>query len=518
MADGAAFSKTRRPRIAFTGEEFGFGYQAVSGFAGRYANLGDRRLSDGGFSAINDKIDNSGFDLTKPERQPLYTKEQALVAVRNKTADLAVVPFYAPHTGYDLETLTTLSSLLTLLAVEQVDATDRLCLAVYEPQMLDLVQSAHPGSGLSTLLKDKRSRWHSNDSRRFADPFTPGGEQGQQFTAGLQLDASTQYMLRERIDMVFAGPEAARRCKTKLDALRGAGLEIRETLNSVEPHREMARLARGTLNNSRQTNTFFDPRDGKTHVVSSMSADNPNSKLYGVVMPFEIASRSSDFVIIDDDVEDANPDDPALKTRFFVVRNVPDVTIMDDRLALTEERAGHWTKRLKAVLDDNKSNGVRVMLRFNRAGAAAATSDVEEILRSSGVRYSMVKIGEDSGKDTPAPVVLDIEFDEAHFDGSFLSPSVVKTALKNAFARWKKRQVTVIAAMPFDEPQLAETRARRLLSDGVGGYLAGMIEAIAVRHGVTLGLLLGAGLGILGYQSRAAIATALAPIARLFGL
>ncbi len=333
-----------------------------------------------------------------------------------------------------------------------------------------------------------------------------------------------QYMLRERVDMIFAGPEASRRCKTKLDGLRGAGIEVRETLQTVEPHREMARLARGTLNNSRQTNTFFDPRDGKTHFVSSMQAENQNTKLYGVVMPFEIAMRSSDYVIIDDDIEDANPEDEALKTRFFVVRDIPDLTILEERLALTEERTKHWMKRLRGILDDNRGKdkditGVRVMLRFRRENAAAAIGEVEDHLRNAGIRYAVVKIGEDSGKDSPAPIVLDMELDAKHFKSLPFAGSDARMALWLSFARWKKRAVSVIAAMPVyaGQEQLPARAPRRWWKEGFGDYMGGAFEAMWVRYRVLLGGLIGAGAVGGGWLARSELSAILANVQKLLG-
>ncbi|MEO1014588.1 MAG: hypothetical protein AAFX08_05310 [Pseudomonadota bacterium] len=506
MADGALISNGNRPKVAFAGEEFGFGYQAVHKFAGDNARSARRRLYDAGAAAVSDgKISvqwrrlgrrddetlkgDGGFDLASPEMRPLHTKEQALVAVRNKTVDMAVVPFYAPYTGYDIETLNTLSSLLTLVAVQQINATDQFCLAVYEPQLLDVIQTSHPGSGLSGLLNSKRNRWQSNawkDTQAFLNAGE-GDETSRQYGAGFQLDASAQYMLRERIDTVFAGPEAVRRCKSKLDGLRSAGVEVRETLNTVEPHREMSRLARNTLNNTRQTSTSFDPRGGGTMFTSTMSAENPNAKLYGVVMPFEIAYQSPDFVIIDDNIQDADKEDPSVQTRFMLVRDIVDETILDDKLGLTGNRAQYWLTRLTDVLRDAENadgEGVRVMFRFRRSKKAASVGDVENFLRHHGVRYNVVKINEDSGKDDPGSLVLDVEFERRHFNRGIplISRSPVREVLGAAFARWKGRSVSVIAAMPIDAHQLPESGRRRFYVDNIVSGFRTFVRDKWIRH------------------------------------
>jgi len=363
--------KKKRPKIAFTGEEFGFGYQAVNLLADRSRLEG---VCDGGRCAVGNRLEREiavaktkAIDLTDAQRLPLRSKEQALLAVKSKTADIAVVPFYSPYSGYDFETLRAMASLFTLIGVEQIEATDKLCLAIYEPQVLDLVQSAHPGSGLSTLLKKQRDSWggyNVNPDTRYPE-FSGGDEQ---YRAGRNIDQAGQMMLRDRIDMVFAGPESARRCKSKLDGLRAAGVDVSETLQSVEPHREMARLARKTLDRSRQINTYFDPRDGKSHYVSTMSSEPQDAKLYGVILPFQVAMMSPDFTIIDPDIEDAEP----TKTRFFAVREVPDVTLYEDKYRTTDARTAYWVKRLEAIADPDGSFGAGLMKFLGMALAAAA--------------------------------------------------------------------------------------------------------------------------------------------------
>ncbi|MBI1391480.1 MAG: hypothetical protein GC152_01950 [Alphaproteobacteria bacterium] len=512
MADGAPFSGLKRPKIAFTGEEFGFGYQAVKTFRAGFKDSARRILLDAGAAAVSDgkvstkwllrgrrddetKKTNGGFDLTQPEERPLFSKEQALVAVKSKTVDMAIVPFYAPYTGYDIETLNTLSSLFALTGVQQISATDQLCLAVYEPQLLDVVQTSHPGSGLSALLGAKRNRWQSNAWTE--EMAGAGGENSRQYGGGVNLDSSAQYMLRERIDSVFAGPEAVRRCKSKLDGLRAAGVDVRETLNSVEPHREMARLARSTLNNSRQTSTSFDPRGGGTMFTSIMAAENPNAKLYGVVMPFEIAYQSPDFVIIDPNIEDADPGDRAVKTRFMVVREVIDESLLDDTLGLTGNRSRYWMRRLNATLEDAEAmggKGVRVMLRFNRSKKAASIGDVEGVLRHHGIRHAVVKIVEDSGKENPGAILLDIEFEAKHFRSGLplVGRSAVRDALGYAFARWRGRSTIVAAAMPFDEHQLPEAGRRTFVSDNVVEGYKSFVRDKWIRYRVPIAGVVGA--------------------------
>ena len=121
----------KQPRIAFTGEEYGFGYQATERFLKEARDRGT--VADGGVDGVSgrarrthdDASKNSRFDYHADVPQPLRTKEQALMAVKSQTADFALVPFYSPYAGYDFETLRSMSSLFTVLGVEQVEATDR---------------------------------------------------------------------------------------------------------------------------------------------------------------------------------------------------------------------------------------------------------------------------------------------------------------------------------------------------------------------------------------------------------
>ena len=573
MAFGESNGKktdSKKYRIAFTGEEYGFGYQAV----GKFAEM--PVISDAGRRAVDAAAEREfEFDEGEPGRtelgtisdlqlQPLRTKDQSLMAVKSKTADMAVVPFYHPYSGYDKETLRAMTTLGSLMGVEQVAATDTLCLAVYEPQVLDLVQSAHPGSGLSSLLKRTRDSWGSHNIR--ADNYgVEPADSADEYRAGLHIDQSQQLMLRDRIDIVFAGPEAARRCKAKLDGLRAAGVDVSETLQSVEPHREMARLARKSLDRGRTVNTFFDPRDGKTTYASSMSSEGQDNPLYGVILPFQVAMMSSDYTIVDPDVEDSEP----TKTRFMLVREVPDHTLFEDKYRTTDARTRYWNRRLSAIAQSherpwariakvsgalamivaiglfvasvlgqsmssliglagvsssaawvqnlgalgswtlgpavisfvmalmayalvstqgNGRRGVRVMFKFRRDGSAASIGDVEDFLRNYGVRHQVVRVDEDSGRDSPASMVLDVEFDREDFSfgiGTMLTRrgqgSIVNGALKKAFQRWKNRGVTILAAMPFEERQLAKQKPRRWWVEGRKDWSQDFADTMFIR-------------------------------------
>ncbi|MCB9955279.1 MAG: hypothetical protein R3C54_17730 [Parvularculaceae bacterium] len=338
-----------RPRVAFTGEEFGFGYQATGKFLERARRRGT--VSDGGLRGLSTRPEreydeaspNAHFDYSAGITQPLRTKEQALMAVKTHTADFALVPFYNPYAGYDYETLRALGSLLTLLGVEQVSATDNLCLAVHESQLYDIIQSAHPGTGFSALQRRFRKSWGTIDS---GSGNAPGaGYEAEMPRAGLPIDMSDQKLIRDRIDLVFAGPEAARRCKSKLDGLRATGVDVRETPQMVEPHRELARLARSTATTARQTNTYFDPMSGETRSFSTLGAEAQAGKLFGMVLPYEVAMRSSDYIIVDHNFDDA----PADKTRFMVVENNLDHTLVEDAYRTTDARTRYWTRRLSAL-------------------------------------------------------------------------------------------------------------------------------------------------------------------------
>ena len=382
-----------RPRIAFTGEEWGFGYQATDKFLRRARATGT--VPDAGFGAINAKVErefddaskNNKFNYGREITQPLRTKEQALLAVKQLTADFAVVPFYNPYAGYDYEALRAMTSLGTLRAVDQVEATDELCLAVHESQLYDLIQSSHPGTGFSSLQRRFRKSWGAVDG---GSGNAPGDNfDAEMPRAGLPIDMSDQKLIRDRIDVVFAGPEAARRCKSKLDGVRAIGVEVQEIAQMVEPHRELARLARSSTNTNRTTNTTFDPVSGETRFFSSLGAESQSGKLFGMVLPYEVAMRSSDYVIIDHDFDD---DAPA-KTRFMVVENNPDHSMFEDKYRTTDAKTAYWGRRLHAVASPHGSLGAGFMQMLGyAAGAMAALLIMFGVYGVSGTSTALVEL------------------------------------------------------------------------------------------------------------------------------
>lgn len=556
----------KRPRVAFTGEEFGFGYQATSEFLSRARD--DGTVPDGGLRGATARTEreyeeasrNNKFDYVESVPQPLRTKEQALLAVQQGTADFALIPFYNPYSGYDFESLRALASLFTLRGVAQVEATDKLCLAVHESQLYDLVQSSHPGTGFSALQRRLRKSWGPVDS---GSGNRPSATEAEMPRAGLPIDMGDQKLIRDRIDVVFAGPEAARRCKSRLDGMRAIGVSVEEIPQMVEPHRELARRARSTLNGSRQTNTLYDPITGETRFYSTLGAEAQSGKLYGMVLPYEVAMRSSDYVIIDHDFDDA----PGEKTRFMAVEINPDHTLFEDAYRTTDAKTRYWINRLRAVaagtpnfasrtfnaagalmtligliylavgvpgmmgapgvpvwqapswmvfgsdlsaaligavlvaagvagmiagrMESAPPKGVRVMLKFRRDSTAASIGDVEDYLRNYGVRHATARLDEDSERDRPAAIMLDIEFEPEDFRHDLFSMftrrlrgSVANGAIKKAFQRWKNRGVLVLAAMPIvsvEQKQLPAQTQRRWWSEALVDWAADFIETMFIR-------------------------------------
>lgn len=499
-------SGKRAPKIAFSGEEYGFGYQALNNFTNRArarVRNGRAGVYDGGAKAIaNNKLDQDTRHLAQfddfdfqadAQQQSVRTKDQALMAVKSGTADYALVPYYNPYAGYDLETLRAMNALAGMLAVEQYEATDTMCLAVHESQVLELAQSSHPGSSFSSLMRHTRRQGNLGDAdshnTNSSYASAPAG-------AGIKPNVAEQSLLRDRIDMVFAGPEAARRCKSRLDGFRAVGVDIVETPHVVEPHRELARRARSSLSTGRQVNTFFDPRSGESHFVNSMGSDAQHeTRLYGVLLPSAVADRSPEYIILDDDVDDSAEE----KSRFFVVHKNPDHSLFEDALRTTDAKTRYWERRLKGIArrarndghvmgsEGKEIKGVRVMLRFLRENTAASTGDVENYLRNYGIPYNVVRIEEDSGGDKPAPMVLDIEFSFAHGDFGYypfsrrFRGSVVNGALKKSFQRWKNRGVLVLAAMPYEEPQMPRPKQRRWWKEAFVAHQRDFAETMFIR-------------------------------------
>ncbi|MFN0022527.1 MAG: hypothetical protein ACKVS5_01350 [Parvularculaceae bacterium] len=562
MADGSHGGHKQRVRIAYSGEERGFGVGAVDEFLQKATSRG---ISDGGTDAISggrpQELDKNramrSYEFGHPSRQPLRTKEQAMMAVKAHTADYAIVPYYHPHYGYDFETLRALASQITLFGVEQVVSETEYVLAAYEPQVLDFVQSSHPGSTLSLLMRGAgRHLWSRS------------GDAGAELTglaklpdgSGQMVFPAQQAMLRDRVEAVFASPVAARACKSKLDGLRQAGVGVEETLESVEPHRDFARRVRDVLDHTRQTSTTFDFTSGESRIQSVMpNTQSQARKLYGVVIPKEIAS-GPEYIIIDDKFMDADP----AKTRFMAVEYSPDLTLFEDAYRTTDAKTRYWMRRLRDVAHDGAhaaqkaadvridpvgaavvlagllfaavgfaglsgwqgvpritstpemvaladaaalalgagmtllglgrflkggapskdQNGIRMLLAFQRSGTAAAIADVENFLRNFGVRHQVVRIDEDSEAHNPAAAVLDIEFmcDDLFWSpGRRLRGSVVNGALKKSFARWKSRGVLVLAAMPFDKPQMPAHKARHWLWDAPAEILKDVVETGFIR-------------------------------------
>lgn len=465
----SASRSMKRPRVAYTGEQYGFGFRAVGEF-GVFARTIGGGLPGGWVSEDGRaKIKALSAPQEEADTLALRTRAETLGSLGTNSADFAVLPFYHPDLGYDIRTLQAIAANVRTMAIAQVEASDKYCLAVYEPQVLDLVQSAHPGSGLSDLMK--RNRWSWGSSSTFSTKIQPSDLQGagQTYLAGLKLDQSGQLLLRERIDTVFCGPEAARRCRAKLDGLRAAGIDVRETLETVEPHREMARLARATLASSRQTSTFYDPRDGKAHFVSTLTADvQQSAKLYGVILPMQVAMMTPDFTIVDTEIDDYE----APKTKFVIVENNPDETLVDDTYRITVRRVSKWMLRLQAALRaadglKGQQKGVRVLLAVQRVGTNQSLGELEDYLKYFGVRFATVRLGEDSESSRPAPTVIDVEFEQRHFGLHLFHGSIARGFMNIAFSRRRYGPTKFLAVMPIGELQLPKHQQRRWWWEGL---------------------------------------------------
>lgn len=499
----------QKPRIAYTGEEFGFGFRAIQEFS-ETTRKHKGYVPDGGFSAaghfhpkpleilfagmfgkmpsIHDghghghgDHGHAPVDVDIGYSQPLRTKDQALTAVQNDTAEYALVPFYQAGVGYDVESITLMSKLFAPFGVMQIEASDHYCLAVYEPQVLDVIHSAHPSSGLTDLLRRPRRSWDGNPDRGVSlTGNTPEG--AMEYQAGLNVDRAGQMMLRDRVETVFAGPEPARRCKAKLDGLRAAGVKVEETAEWIEPHREMGRRVRDSLDGSRQTYQSFDPVSGQMRISSIASASQQTRPLYAIVLPFELASRSPEFTIIDDNIEDGAPP----KKRFLVCQKVYDLSLFEEVFRLTSVRVAYWMKRFGALVHDAKdlspeTGGVRILLQFVRQGPVSAFGDVESFLRRFGIRYATFQMG-DGAVDSPQPkrpgasiapppVVFDIELDIDHFhekfDDGMYTRSVVEGLLFRAFNRKRYQMARFLAAFPYETRQLLPQQRVRWWYEGV---------------------------------------------------
>lgn len=380
MADGAHGGQKQRVRVAYSGEERGFGAGAVDEFLQKAMTVG---ISDGGTDAVSNagrpqELDKNramrSYEFGHPTRQPLRTKEQAMMAVKAHTADYAIVPFYHPHYGYDFETLRALASQITLFGVEQITSETEYVLAVYEPQVLDFVQSSHPGSTLSTIMTGAGKHLWS----RSGDPGAAlTGVHKLPDNSGFMASPVQQAMLRDRVESIFASPVAARACKSKLDGLRQAGVNVEETLEAIEPHRDFGRRVRDVLDHSRQTSTTFDFTSGESRIQSVMPSTQAQArKLYGVVIPREIA-QGPEYIIIDEKFADADP----AKTRFMAVEYSPDLTLFEDAYRTTDAKTRYWMRRLRDVAHDG-AHAAR------KAGAEMKVDPVGAVLAIAGLVFA----------------------------------------------------------------------------------------------------------------------------------
>jgi len=509
----------QKPRVAYTGEEYGFGFSAIQVFSATVQGT-KGYLPDGGYAASSsfhagpleilkasllgsvpascyrshNSFSASGaagdppIDIDVAYRQPARTKAQALAAIEADSAEYALVPFYQAGSGYDTETVELLSKMFSPFGVFQVEASDHFCLAVYEPQVLDIVHAAHPGSGLTDILRRRRRSWDGPHDRGATVTFGESPTSTPEYQAGLNIDRASQLMLRDRVETIFAGPEASRRCRARLDGFRAGGVKIEDTAGWVEPHREMARRVRDSLDGGRQTVQSLDPLTGGLRFTSLGTSAAQSRPLYGIVLPFEVASRSPEFAIIDDNLEDAVPP----KKRFLVVQKVYDLSLFEEVFRLTPLRVGYWLQRLLAVRQDAQEEalwrhepehpGVRILVQFGRQGPVTTIGDVEEFLRRFGVRYSIFQMGDStldsprpkvpgSSASSPSPIVLDIEFDEHHFTDHYndglISRSIVEGFLFKAFNRSRHSMARILAAFPYEKPQLLPQARHRWWFEGI---------------------------------------------------
>lgn len=528
-------------KVAFSGEEYGFGYRALIEY-GAVAKSRDGRVPDAGGHGLRRAILPQKLDFDSADRQPLRTKEQTLTAVATEKADFALVPFYSPDSGYDTESIDLLSKLFSPLGVDQIAAGDQFCLAVYESQVLELAQASLPGSAMSRLLTGRRHLAALDPGVQWSGGRSLSGGEGASralpaSAAAIQPDADSQIMLRDRIAMVFAGPEATRRCKSKLDGLRAAGVSVEETLQWVEPHREMARRVRDTLDKDRQTQTFMDPMTGRPMVASLMSARAQTQPLFGVILPYEVAYRSPEFIIVDPAFDDSSTQ----KTRYLLCEKNYDHTLFEDRYKFAQQRVPVWKKRLFSTglkfgglrtalanpilygrlalefvllqsrdksgdahnLDDVfdsqddhhdaslEKPSVRVLIQIDHGRKGVESiGRLEKFLRYFGVRYATVRMVDDSTdlgpRRGPSPLILDIEFDRRDFLPHPQIGSVVEGFLWETFNISRFGMPRFLAVMPARDHQLADVAQRRWWNEGVDVAA----HAIAEKFEAALGFVL----------------------------
>ena len=85
-----------------------------------------------------------------------------------------------------------------------------------------------------------------------------------------------------------------------------------------------------------------------------------------MVLPYEVAMRSSDYLIIDHKFDDA----PPAKTRFLVVENNPDFSLYEEKYRTTDARTAYWVKRAQAIANPQGAFGAGFMQMLGSLSAS----------------------------------------------------------------------------------------------------------------------------------------------------
>ncbi|MEM8986696.1 MAG: prephenate dehydratase domain-containing protein [Pseudomonadota bacterium] len=388
--------------IACQGEAEGFGHQACLNY-----------------------IEGLGPEGREYAPLPRHGAGEALSSLMSHDVERAIIPIKNASEGYFAENLALLAEFKGGHVVSETSpAREGYCLAAPRAQMQELAQA-----GFSASL-------------------------GHRGAEGWLLPWRDQEAFRDRIDVIFATPEAERRCGLKLASFRGAGVEVRNTESGAEPAREVLSLARRSLNSDRQITTTSD-KSGALQLQSQVriKSDAQARELYAALLPRDVVARfKDDYVLIDEAMDDK----AEMRTRFLVVERKPTAAASKQKPMDPQKTA---SERIDEIVSYGKP--ARLLVKVDSRGAKADNlADIYTALSGAGVAFAPVYLHRQPEK---LPAVFDIEWTgETHTKGA--AERVLKAFLNPA----KDRAPQILgvfegAAPAFDAVEAAPGKTDALL-------------------------------------------------------
>ena len=301
---------------------------------------------------------------------PRLEIERALGELFAQHAAKAVVPAENTLTGYNTDTYNYLLNFDAEITGEAWVSLHH-CLAVPESQLRDLVQSGFPGA------------------------------KGFRGAEGRQLPAHDQALYRDRIDAVFVPRGSERLCRHNLQNL---GVAHRLISEDMPASKEVLREARLSLDPNRITK-LSESADGSIETQSTAKASQ-NKSLFGVILPYDVARRSDEFVIVQDQMDD----DPNNATRYYVVERKNN-NGERDKEGPRGKPAEIVRKRIREILERPAHVAARMIVKLDTRGDAQTPDigDITKALRTHNIPFTPIYL---HTRPHELPVILEIEWTE----------------------------------------------------------------------------------------------------------